>query len=529
MKKLTLFAIVFLQCFFAIAQNGSKDLYFMNQGSDKGFEGDFTSVSKVAMQKFDFGQSSGLEDCILVGLEAINNTNYPNGPQTFNSVSCKKLVRLRASDGVITTFLPEDFNFPVYEIKVLSDNKILVGGFFTTLGTTTVGKISKLNADGSRDTSFNAGGFGFTGGDVYVIEVQSDGKILVGGSFTTYNGATCNKNIVRLNADGSLDTSFVPSGIGFADGSVRAIAIQSDGKILVGGSLTNYGDTTYGTIRINGITRLTANGAFDITDGGYGTSNNTNSASCNATTASGNGTVNVIKILPGDKVMLGGNFTKFNNIATNGIVVLGSNGRNNAIYTTQTNLTSVNDILVTGTSFIACGRSNFYAATNDRGITKFDLNITNGTIIYIPAFTTQTQTAFNTFNLNGSSAISSMALQSDGKIVTGGRYFSSTHTYINTIYNINRINNDYVLATNQNEFVKDKISIYPNPVKDVLNIQLALGTTIESYEIYDMLGKKVLAKNTTNSTLNVSQLNNGIYLLKTTTSNGVATSKFVKE
>src|SRR5690606_1792281 len=96
------------------------------------------------------------------------------------------------------------------------------------------GKV-QAQTDGTLDTSFNIG-TGFNS-DVNVITKQDDGKILVGGTFTTYNSTTQNR-IARLNTDGTLDTSFTV-GTGF-DGVVRAITKQDDGKILVGGDFTSY-------------------------------------------------------------------------------------------------------------------------------------------------------------------------------------------------------------------------------------------------------------------------------------------------
>src|ERR1700693_6382170 len=72
-------------------------------------------------------------------------------------------------------------------------------------------------------------------GTVRVVFVQPDGKILIGGDFTTLSpsgGATVTRNhIARLNPDGTLDTAFNPN----ANGTVRSIAVQTDGKILAGG------------------------------------------------------------------------------------------------------------------------------------------------------------------------------------------------------------------------------------------------------------------------------------------------------
>ena len=66
------------------------------------------------------------------------------------------------------------------------------------------------------------------------------GKVLVGGVFTSYNGSTAlAAGVLRLNADGTLDTTFNPSGSG-ANGSVQTLAVQADGKLLAGGSFTSY-------------------------------------------------------------------------------------------------------------------------------------------------------------------------------------------------------------------------------------------------------------------------------------------------
>src|SRR5216110_908961 len=75
---------------------------------------------------------------------------------------------------------------------------------------------------------------------VFAVTMQSDGKIVIGGGFTSYNGdAAASDKIMRLNADGTLDTTFNAGGAG-ADNNVFAVAVQSDGKIVVGGSLTSY-------------------------------------------------------------------------------------------------------------------------------------------------------------------------------------------------------------------------------------------------------------------------------------------------
>ena len=85
--------------------------------------------------------------------------------------------------------------------------KNLLGWQSTNYKVTDGNHIAGLNTDGSLDTGFNLG----TGanGNVRTTALQPDGKILIGGDFTSYNG-TARNYIARLNADGSLDTDFNP-------------------------------------------------------------------------------------------------------------------------------------------------------------------------------------------------------------------------------------------------------------------------------------------------------------------------------
>jgi uncharacterized delta-60 repeat protein len=141
-------------------------------------------------------------------------------------------------------------NDHVSALAVQADGKILVGGSFTTIGGQPRDRIARLNPDGTLDTAFNPG----ANGSVGALAVQADGKIVVGGSFSELGGQP-RGNIGRLNPDGTLDAAFNP---GEGTGSVRTLVVQADGKIVVGGSFTELG----GQPRDN-IARLNANGTLD--------------------------------------------------------------------------------------------------------------------------------------------------------------------------------------------------------------------------------------------------------------------------
>jgi uncharacterized delta-60 repeat protein len=126
-------------------------------------------------------------------------------------------------------------NAYVKALAVQPDGKILVGGDFTTLEGQRRSNIGRLNADGSLDTTFNPEADGL----VFTIGIQSNGQIVVGGGFTEMGGET-RYYIARLNQDGTLDSSFNPGEqylfAGIEDiGSVRSIVIQPDQKLVVGG------------------------------------------------------------------------------------------------------------------------------------------------------------------------------------------------------------------------------------------------------------------------------------------------------
>lgn len=209
------------------------------------------------------------------------------------------IARLNNSNGSLETFNPV-LNASVLTIQIQTDNKILIGGTFTTVGAGLVVRnyLARLNTDGTLDTSFNAN---IAGTNVSIIAIQSDGKILVAGTFTSFNG-TARVNIARVNTDGSLDTSFNPAPNG--TGSVSTIAIQSDNKILIGGTFT----TVVGTAR-NRIARLNSDGSLDT---GFNPNMNTTVAS--------------IKLASDGSIWVGGLFTTIGLVSASYFARLSSAG-----------------------------------------------------------------------------------------------------------------------------------------------------------------------------------------------------------
>jgi len=190
-------------------------------------------------------------------------------------------------------------NSTVRKIVRQTDGRFLIGGNFTTYNGISRNRVARLNADGTLDSSFNPG----TGanGTVLDIALQSDGKILIGGAFGTYNGAVLNR-LARLNIDGSLDSTFYV-GAG-ADSTVYTIAPQRDGKILIGGFFANYNGTNS-----NRLARINADGSLDNTF----VSGFINNPIYN---------VREILIQASGRVIIGGVFDSYNGITRNSLLQL---------------------------------------------------------------------------------------------------------------------------------------------------------------------------------------------------------------
>jgi uncharacterized delta-60 repeat protein len=175
-------------------------------------------------------------------------TNYSGTPRF-------RIARLSADGQLDTNFnLGNGPNRAVQSISLQPDGKIIIGGEFTEVDGVPRNYVARLNEDGSPDASFTPD-FGLVFGGVLVVRVATDGKVLVGGEFTTVDGEA-RLNLVRLGSDGRLDPTFDigngPSG-GF-EPRVRTIAFQPDGKVLVGGGFTRFDGAN-----ANYIVRLTAN------------------------------------------------------------------------------------------------------------------------------------------------------------------------------------------------------------------------------------------------------------------------------
>ena len=193
---------------------------------------------------------------------------------SFNGIPRRHVVRLHANGTLDTTFdasaaLNKLGSSEVSAAAVQPNGKILV-----TLGRSDRNAgwserwpgVIRLNADGSHDTTFSSGrGLLKAFEQIEVITVLRDGDVLLGGSFASYDSSARN-NLVRVNGDGTVDRNFLPGGGSPEGGAVEDIAIQSDGRIVLVGSFNTVGGATR-----NGIARLRTDGSLDTSlDPGIG-------------------------------------------------------------------------------------------------------------------------------------------------------------------------------------------------------------------------------------------------------------------
>ena len=224
--------------------------------------------------------------------------------QDYNGTLRERIARINSDGALDTSFDPSaGANNTINSIAIQSDGKILIGGAFSNYNDIARNRIARINTDGSLDTSFDPGAG--ASDTVNSIAIQSDGKILIGGDFTTYNGEDRGK-IARLNSDGSIDASFVPAGPGL-NGTVYSIAVQSNGKVLVGGAFSDYNFTTRGK-----IARLNSDGSLDASFAPAGPGLN--------------GTVYSVAIQSNGKILTGGAFTDYNFTTQGRIARLASDG-----------------------------------------------------------------------------------------------------------------------------------------------------------------------------------------------------------
>ena len=402
----------------------------------------------------------------------------------LNGNTRHNLVRLNSDGTEDTVFYantPSAIDDYVYDVAIDQTGNMIVGGSFTGSGLRKY--LTRLNASGTEDTAFYTNLGSSFNGLVIRVAIQPDGKIIVAGNFTTFNGNTRN-NIVRLNPDGTEDTTFATNiGTGF-DQNVLDAYLQTDGKIVVGGAFSNFNgrqrsfivrlnpdgtedaDLIAPVITINGAASSTVAMGSIYTDAGATALDNidgnvtssitaTSTVNTNysgaqtviyrASDSSGNvayatRTVNVLLPASPDgfykrlgtgfngqitsaalqldgKIIIGGTYTNFFSTSSirNSLIRLNASGaEDTTFYNNSKGVSNLpNSIILKSNNNIVVGGGIISLGTSTRNMI-FSLN-PDGT--EDTAFYTNLGTGFNT-------AVNSISLQSDGKLLVAGNFTS---------------------------------------------------------------------------------------------------------
>jgi uncharacterized delta-60 repeat protein len=479
---------------------------------------------------------------------------------TVDGLPAKNIARLLPNGNIDTSFhVGSGMIFRVITLAIQPDQKILVGQQGWDYNGQTVGRLFRLLPNGNLDPTFVLSEP--VNEEVYAIKVMPDGKILVGGYFMTFDGNPAER-ILKLNADGSLDTSFqVVNG---ANNSIFSIDVQSDGKIIVVGEFTNYPG-----VNSKHIARLLPNGLVDT--------------SFHAGTGS-TATLNSMKVLPDDKILVTAG-SSFNGYTCFGLMRLKADGSIDSSFQTTMDSGGFWDFVLDGQNHIYCGGSGqALPGTNreNRLIRIFE----NGVI----------DTTFN-FRIGANDNIYGVALQTDGKLIVNGafsaynqherskiaRLFTSCpDTIINYSISVsdtalivqNQLPLDavvkwYACATNQliaqdssnvfspstsgdfyavvdnfgcsdttnciafeslgitNQQLLSSVKVFPNPAIESLHIS-NWNKDNASYQLVDIQGKTVQSGSFQN-TIDLSELVKGMYVLVLQNSHGIVQQQVVKE
>src|SRR5262245_2125056 len=284
-----------------------------------------------------------------------------------------------AAPGDVDPEFNPDANGIVYCTALQTGGKIVVGGEFTTMNGVVRNRIARLNKDGTLDTGFDPGADNV----VFSIALQSDGKAIVAGGFTNLGGMACGR-IARLNPNGMPDSSFNPLG----NASVRTVTVQSDGKIVIGGAFTSLGG-----VPRNRIARLNRDGTVEP---GFN--------------PDADGVVYSTAVDPAGNIIVRGDFSRVGGVARNRIARLNADGTLDPSF----------DPNISGVTFL--GFSSLALQVDGKVLVGGDFTTVGGTARSYLARVNTDGTLDTGFNPNPDFDVLSIAVQTDGAIVIGGGF-----------------------------------------------------------------------------------------------------------
>lgn len=241
----------------ALAADGSNDVYV--GGDFRRYDGRSTQVLARLKENGTLDETFVHDARSVAGIVPdASGQVYVAGTFGSGVTAYRGVRRLNANGSRDATFNPGAFDGPIYALARAADGDLYVGGAFTTVNGAPVPRIVRLDPAGTIDATF-APSSGFNG-DVEQIVPAADGSgdVYVGGRFTVCNGVSANY-VVRLTATGTVDTDFA-TGSGF-NARTTSLSLAADGDLFVGGTFTSYKGSAVGR-----IVRLDPDG---MVDGGF--------------------------------------------------------------------------------------------------------------------------------------------------------------------------------------------------------------------------------------------------------------------
>ncbi len=384
---------------------------------------------------------------------------------SYNGTPRSGIARLNVDGSLDASFDPgtgADNDVAVVTTALQPDGKVIIGGYFTTFNGAARNHIARLNADGSLDSSFDPG----AGADspVVITALQPDGKIIIGGQFISYNGTDV-WFLARLNADGGLDATF-DTGYGVGSGAldpVLAIAVQPDGKIIVGGDFTAY----YDLAPRNNIVRVNTDGSVDTSfDPGAGT----------------DGPVASAALQPDGEILIGGQFGHYNGTLRHNIARILADGSLDASFDpgNGANDDVLSSALQPDGKIIIGGAFMYYNATRHR-IARIDAD---GSL----------DASFDP-GTGADNVVYTTTLQPDGRIIIGGWFTTYNGTTRNHIARV--MGEEVTTSTGTGTLAASEMHLWPNP-NDGRQLWFSMPAVPEAtkatVEILDMMGQRVMAR-----------------------------------
>ncbi len=403
------------------------------------------------------------------------------------------------------------------DVALQADGKIIIAGY-TFDNIITQGAILRLNEDGSFDTSFgNQGTVKITTAERNLPEsilILEDGKILIGGD----NDESF--SVLKLNNDGAFDLSFGVDGWAIAEfdrmSYIKEIALQADGKIVVGGfTINNNNNYEMAAARFN------VDGSIDSSFGSSG--------KLNFNVGNGNDFVEGVVVQSDGKIVLGGHKWIQNNEQRHdfAMVRLNTDGSRDTSYGTNGVATAQ---IVDGANY-----SRDIILQEDQKILLAGFTVKTGEYKFALLRFDVDGSLDSSFGQNGNGMVSQdfdgresygekLALQPDNKIIMIGKSYNSSEVSEMVIM---RFENG-TLGVNDN--LTSEFRLYPNPTGETLTIELKNTSTSTQLEIVDVLGKTVYTSEINQTeNINVSQLAQGTYFLKIKAEGKSEVIRFVKK